>query len=264
MTSEASSAAPVSASGGTANGADDFYVGYLPTPKSHAGLLRVLLPIMVLGLGALVAMVSSSQPDPGKAVWRSEIESFTGTLLTAPWPMVVTSDSGGTTGRVVLLVEEGKHGAQARAAALANRVVTVKGLVLTRDHRVILELVPGPDAITAVDGVSAVPPSTENLNQTVTLTGEIIDSKCYHGAMKPGQGKTHKACATVCIGNGIPAMFLASDGEVYLFAPTEGDGLDEDSLSKIGEPVEIRASVSRLADTRVLTVAPGTVRRINP
>jgi len=28
-----------------------------------------------------------------------------------------------------------------------------------------------------------------------TLRGEVIDPKCYIGAMKPGGGKTHKACA---------------------------------------------------------------------
>jgi hypothetical protein len=29
----------------------------------------------------------------------------------------------------------------------------------------------------------------------MTLTGEIVDSKCYLGVMNPGQGKVHRDCA---------------------------------------------------------------------
>ena len=38
----------------------------------------------------------------------------------------------------------------------------------------------------------------------VTVSGEIVDSKCFLGVMVPGAGKTHKECASLCLRGGIP------------------------------------------------------------
>ncbi len=244
---------------------DEFYVGYLPTPASHLKTLRVLIPGVVLAFLAGVAIISFVQRDPGSAVWRSQVETFEGIVRTEPWPMLITTTPDGP--RVVLLVEEGKHGAQQRVAPWIGQHVAAKGLVLTRDSRIILELVPDDDAIAAaavlqpaIVGIAA----PDNLASAlrVSLRGEIIDSKCYHGAMKPGEGKTHKACATLCISNGIPAMFIAEDGSAYLLATADGAPLDKDTLSKIGERVEVRGEVTPLADMRVLRIEPRSVKRL--
>ena len=55
-------------------------------------------------------------------------------------------------------------------------------------------------------------PALEPLGE-VDLVGEILDSKCWFGAMRPSQGKPHKACASLCIRGGIPPAFFArADG----------------------------------------------------
>ena len=53
---------------------------------------------------------------------------------------------------------------------------------------------------------------------TVTLTGEIVDTKCHFGVMKAGEGKVHRECAVRCISGGAPPGFLARDrsGEARL------------------------------------------------
>jgi hypothetical protein len=234
---------------------DDFYVGYLALPASHAKTLRVFLPVLLLGAAGVAVLVGAAQRDPGAAEWRQEPESVRGVLLADPCPLVLGEDGG-----VTLLVEEGKHGAHGRVAPLDGKIVVAKGRVLARDGRTVLELLPGDDALT-VEGAGTIP-SAGGAPETATLIGEIIDSKCYHGAMKPGEGKTHKACATLCIGNGVPAMFLDEEGRAYIFA-TGGTTPDADTLSKIGERVQVAGEVTALGNARVLRVAPGSVQRLS-
>src|SRR5690349_19376703 len=65
-----------------------------------------------------------------------------------------------------------------------------------------------------------------SLKEPVSLRGEIVDSKCFLGAMRPGNGKTHKACAMLCIAGGVPPMFVTRDSagreEYYLLAGPDG------------------------------------------
>jgi len=50
--------------------------------------------------------------------------------------------------------------------------------------------------------------------ETKTVTGEILDMKCY---MTSGDhGADHKECAASCISRGEPMGVLAEDGKVYL------------------------------------------------
>lgn len=49
----------------------------------------------------------------------------------------------------------------------------------------------------------------------VTLDGELVDSKCYLGTMKPGDGKTHKSCAILCLRGGIPPLFVSKAAAQY-------------------------------------------------
>ena len=61
-------------------------------------------------------------------------------------------------------------------------------------------------------------PKTEKLGIN-SIKGEIVDSKCYFGAMRPGFGKTHRACAVRCISGGIPPVLAATnyEGDVNYF-----------------------------------------------
>jgi hypothetical protein len=72
---------------------------------------------------------------------------------------------------------------------------------------------------------------TEDLG-AVTLTGELVDTKCYIGVMRPATGKVHRACAIRCLSGGVPPGLLLRDadgnGVVLLLAGTEGRALDLD------------------------------------
>ena len=101
----------------------------------------------------------------------------------------------------------------------------------------------------------------------ITLRGEIIDSKCYLGAMNPGERKTHRTCAIHCLRGGIPAAFLARDlaGKEAVLLLTDPDGapLNQTILDFVAEPVEATGTVSFVGDLPVFAIDPASLRRLN-
>lgn len=238
------------------------YVGYLPIPHRHRRFLAVALPGLALVAGAVAITVGAAQRDPGPGVWSDgEAVSLRGVVAERPYPAIVTSD-----GELWLLVEMGKRGAQERIAGAAGAAVEVTGWPLRREGRRMLELAPGAESVRRLgDDIEA--PSAPSQNTTaVTLTGEIVDSKCFLGAMKPGDGKAHKACATLCVTGGIPPVLVTfgADGSTtgfYLITDAAGDSANALAAPLLGEPVEVVGLLERWADTRVIRVAPDGLRR---
>ena len=99
----------------------------------------------------------------------------------------------------------------------------------------------------------------------MTLRGEIIDSKCYLGAMKPGGGKTHKGCAALCLSGGVPPMFVTRDAAgnetYYLLTDSEGKPMGKEAVDYVGDPVELTADLEQRGDLRVLKLAAADIRR---
>jgi hypothetical protein len=60
----------------------------------------------------------------------------------------------------------------------------------------------------------------------VTFTGELVDSKCYLGVMRPGLGKVHRGCAVRCLAGGVPPAILVrgADGYSQVFMLAADDG----------------------------------------
>lgn len=244
----------------------NFYVNYLPVP---AALRRTLWQITLVAPSVLAVFVVAwalSQRSPGTAVWDTATPVVVeGILVTRPAPMIFTDD-----GQAVLLVEVGKIGAGPRCAPFDGLRVRASGWPLTRDGRRLLELEPQVDnapnslAPTPTLAVVALPP-IHDLGP-LTLRGEIVDAKCFLGAMKPGDGKAHKDCATLCIRGGIPAIFIASspDGarSYYLIQSPDGGPIDPALHALIADPVEITGHASVRGGLRFITLKPGAARRL--
>jgi len=92
----------------------------------------------------------------------------------------------------------------------------------------------------------------------VTLKGEIIDPKCYLGAMKPGGGKTHKACAMLCISGGVPPMLVTRDANeqetFYLLTTDQGGVANELVLPFVGDRVEVAGRLEEHGDLLLLRI----------
>ncbi|MEZ6317838.1 MAG: hypothetical protein R3B49_03645 [Phycisphaerales bacterium] len=83
--------------------------------------------------------------------------------------------------------------------------------------------------------------------------------------MKPGDGKAHKACATLCVGGGIPPMLYArgSDGAArcVLLVGSDGGAANELVLPYLGEPVRVRGQAGTLGSLDVLVLELDGVSR---
>ena len=71
-----------------------------------------------------------------------------------------------------------------------------------------------------------------------TITGEIIDVKCYLTGMMGGKGEDHKECAIECLKGGLPVGILEDKTEkVYTVVPKKGmsagNSLAERSAQKV-------------------------------
>jgi len=100
---------------------------------------------------------------------------------------------------------------------------------------------------------------------TVRLAGEILDTKCWFGAMRPSRGKPHKACAALCIRHGIPPALFARDGagrETLLILTDGGARHDAALLPFVGEPVEITGAARRAGNLLYLDASVNMIRRL--
>ena len=213
----------------------DLYVGYrTDNPRSQSRFSRRVTLLLLAGvvmLGALFA-VAQQTFDPGSFEF-GEVRTVEGTLYVAPQPHLrlhrpLPLPNQAATSRPEVLVEElllvdfGKHGATG-LAGLDGAQVRARGSLIFRGSTAMLELAEPPqrnDAATTVPAVDA------TVGRPIRLTGEIVDSKCALGVMKPGRGKVHRACATLCLDGGIPPAFLVrgADGQEWIALLLDADG----------------------------------------
>lgn len=246
-------------------------MGFLNTPKSIAIFLQTMTVFLFVLTGAYGFIWAFGQDDTGSGEWRTDkTVEITGLLETEPYPMlrVQTTDNSVET---VLLVEGDKRGIGRRATGLNGKMVKITGYEIVRDSQRMITLLPGEEALLAVEGTNAnsshlVAPQIEPIG-TYTLKGEILDSKCYLGVMKPGQGKTHKSCATLCILGDIPPMFMVRHTETtqsaYLLLDQWGNAIKDKIIPFVADPVEITGIVGWRGDLPVFMIDPQSIRRLS-
>jgi hypothetical protein len=233
---------------------DDFYVGYFPLPAGHKRFLKITVPGLLVLAVVVAALVAAGQKDPGGGVWEIDKEiTLEGVVSVDPYAMLQTTEAGSP--RTVIVVSEGKFGAAERLAALNGKFAKIRGTILHRQGRTMMEIAAAADAVSVGDKPMTIP-AAPLLGQN-TLTGEVIDPKCYIGAMKPGGGKTHKACAELCIAGGIPPMLAVwgeKGEEFYLLVSADGAAINEAAAPRAGERVTLTGAVEQRGDLKVLRV----------
>jgi nitrite reductase/ring-hydroxylating ferredoxin subunit len=247
-----------------------FFVGYLPFPERLKRFHRTAAAALALLFVAVGLIVGGVQRPLGAGEFEFGVESrLEGVLRLEPVPSIwIASEPGGLArGPVtaVPLVGAGKHGPAPEVVAFAGREVSATGSWIRRGSERLFEIA---RAEIVTGGSTAAPGPVERLPLgRARLAGEIVDSKCWLGVMKPGEGKSHKACAIRCLSGGSPAAFVArSDrGEVAVLwlVSAAGEPLGRELLDVTAEPVEIDGELVRVGGRSLLVTSRAAVRRLD-
>lgn len=239
---------------------DEYFVGYLPTPpRTLRFSIAVLVGSLVLVLG-LAAALARGMGGPGRG-YGGERADVTGVLSTSPYGILwVADEEDPTQVRALLLVRGWKVGLPASASELDGHVVHAQGYQLERDGVRMLAIGPPLEEGTLAPELEARlrARTTEALGE-VTLRGEIVDSKCQLGAMRPGAGRAHRACAQQCIAGGIPPVLVTMDAQgarsYFLLQQEDGSAAGDALLDYVAEPVEVGGALWREGDLVILRVS---------
>jgi len=252
---------------------EDFFVGYLPVPSRLGRRLRWVAVGLLMMAPVLALLVAWGQGSFRSGVFEfGKTRSFEGVLYETPVPMLrLTPQEGATTN--LLLVSFGKHGLPEEARGHHGKKVSFDGSLIYRRGLSMVEM-------NALDtfrvhgdpGPGEARPPAESLG-AVSLVGEIVDTKCFSGVMRPATGKVHRACAIRCISGGVPPGLLVRDtpantedagdgrpgGTVFVLAGADGKALDGNTqdfdVEWAGRVVEARGELQLLDGLPVVLVA---------
>src|SRR5208283_6203477 len=177
---------------------NDFYVGYLPkTPTALARFVRkVIIALGLIAITAALVLVVGQMPFANSAFEFGKLRSFEGVVEARPFPVLLVARPGdiGQKDKYsrYLLVAPGKHGADDLVASFDGKQARLQGQLIYRGGGTMVEITPSSIGVT--DAAPAIQETTRDLG-TVTVTGEIVDSKCYVGVMNRAQGNFHCECA---------------------------------------------------------------------
>ncbi len=251
---------------------EELYVGYID--KAPVGIGRfikkfTLLLIVAAPILSFILVFAQNQFYPVVFEFLN-YRTFEGTVIEKPFPMLLVQRPGengnATDASQYFLVAEGKIGAQEMTAGLSGKRVSLEGALIYRDNQTIIEV--KPNTLKEVSSAGAASSTGESMQLgTVTLVGEIVDSKCFFGVMNPGNLKVHRSCAVRCISGGIPPVFAvkSTQGETHYFllTGTQGEAINDKILDRIAEPLEISGELVSNGDKFVFKAAPENYRRLD-
>jgi hypothetical protein len=237
---------------------DDFYVGYHDKPPASVAtfLRRMVIGVAVFALVLAAVLAGLQTPaEPGEFDF-GHLQTFQGTFFKAPFPALrMTTPSGVTTNYV--LVGEGKHRIPTALESHDGKLMSLKGTMVHRGSDLMIEVATdqsfeNQETLSGKDSAPIV--ETLGLQE---LTGELVDTKCYFGVMRPAVGKVHRGCAVRCLSGGIPPGLLVRNGNesstVYLLEDRDGSAVKLDP-EWAGRNLHIRGIVEKRANLWSLRV----------
>ncbi len=234
---------------------DDFYIGYVDrAPRSLARFVRRSIALLAaFGAGAALLAAAGQQRFDVATFEYGHTTNVAGRITAAPYPALLVQRPGAEASDHPMsryhLVARGKHGADQLVHELDGRSVDAAGTLIYRDDQTMIEIGPAavvPNTRPAGGGVTLRRPDVLG---TVTLQGEIVDSKCFLGVMNPATWTPHRACAVRCVSGGVPPMLVVRDANgvaaYVLLADAQGRPSGSTLLDLIAEPVEVRGRLER-------------------
>ena len=252
---------------------DEFYIGYVDdigvnTKKTVKRF--VILAMLVLTVGALLfgffqkSAVNSSY-DFGNPT------KVSGIYHESPYPMLRVSLAENEFKDIVLL-GVGKFGPnmylkelRENEGNLNGKHLNIEGQLIYYNGKTLLEI-DDSQKVSLASGNRPMEVLAKPLGQQ-KIEGEIIDPKCYFGVMKPGYGKVHRSCASLCIAGGVPPVLVSNnengDENYFLLTDLEGNRINKDILQYIGQPSIISGAVSEMGDWKLMKIDVQNIKRLN-
>lgn len=243
-----------------------FFIGYLPAPAA----LRRFLFIAAAGVFGVLAgagwVLGTGQDDPGTAAIRGDFgrQTVTGVVELVPYPLlhVTKGTERVPAGRTLMLTGAGKSGPGGREDGLHGKMAQASGVILQRGALEMLQLRGGRRGLGASDAETAPLPKAEDLGRW-RLTGEICDGKCLSGAMRPGRGLAHKACANLCLLGEVPPVFVSTapveHSEFLLVTGPDATPLPPEAYDFVAQYVRVEGQITRRGDLLVFALDPATL-----
>jgi hypothetical protein len=237
---------------------NEFYVGY--APKMPIGLRafvhRVVVTLGLLAIAVAVILLFGQMPFAKSTFEFGQGRAFEGILETTPYPSLLVDRPGAVESSSkysrYLLVAPGKQGADMLFGGMNGKRARFKGELIYRAGQSMIEVEPESVQLFANPGLGSA--QFHSLGE-VSVTGEIVDSKCYLGVMNPGEGKVHRDCASRCISGGVPPIFVTSSGDQFLLVGPDEQPFERGALRKfIAEPISLHGEFLERGDSRFLKI----------
>ena len=242
---------------------DEFYIGYEPEmPAQLAGRIRhVARGLVALALVMAAALVFAQNRFTAGVFEYGRPRTLSGRLVESPYPALVVDDVAGAT-RAYWLVGPGKHGAEDLVRGRDGRRVRLSGSLIERAGDAMIEVI--PDSLVMIGAAVTAPEPMRSLG-AIVVDGEIVDSKCHLGVMKPGEGPTHRDCAVRCLLGRIPPMFVPHDpgglGRLSLVTEAAQPFASADLFA--GKRVSVRGEILQRGPQKFFAVSRRDVRLID-
>ena len=237
----------------------EFPIGWqskLPA-KTHR-LMRATVTVLALAVPLAAGLCAwfFSPVDRGHFDYGNE-KIYQGVLYEQPVPRLrIKSADGKSVDHI--LVGAGKFGAGDLIKGADGREVSFTGTRIERKPFHMIE-------ITRPETFRILHPEEEPLQAPAVsalgegeFTGELVDTKCWSGVMRPATGKVHRACAIRCLSGGVPPGLLvrdkSGDGVVLLLAAETGGRLEYD-VQLAARFITVKGVLELHGETPVLRVA---------
>lgn len=261
----------------------DFYIGYLQDmPSSFKKRIKQFVIGVFIVLPVVATLLVIGQSGFSTGIYElGKLSRIQGIVSMEPVPSLkivgMADSSSQLISQTVVLMSFGKFGAEADLEAMSEKIkaqtgkkinevmLTLEGTLDYRDGRSLFELTNKEHSLVEISedlgGFSSeqLKTNVERFGE-VEIKGEIVDSKCYFGTMKPGNGKPHRSCAIRCISGGIPPILMARNEEgataAYILRGPDGEAINQDILEYVADPVTLKGQLMRYDDWYVLRIDP--------
>jgi hypothetical protein len=252
---------------------NEFYVGYFPkAPIKIASATKRVIAILFTVMIGVAAIIALEQKQFSSANFEYGLVTvLDGYLFTKPVPHLqvpLGKDISNTElYQTILLVGSGKAGASdfifsqsASDKKMEGVKVRLTGSLIYGHGKTLLQ-VEEASTLEYLEGKLAAR-SVAAEQEEISVSGEIVDPKCFFGVMKPGEGKSHRSCAIRCIAGGIPPVFKSDSSGYFLLVNENNEAVSSEIVNIVGDHISLTGVAVYWNDWTVLQVGLDEIRQL--